>query len=157
MPRKMIKSGWVQELPGEAGGSADLHCGFVRAQGKDAGHSGAGQGVCCCLEAERRDASVEQRPLGSGGVAGDSDRLCIPSASCHPGHVQTSLPEVSRGDEEGQPINSLTLLSGCAAFAVLAVSVSIKTTENQAGKHLKMGVVILGWRSSPRGESRQGH
>lgn len=61
MPRKMIKSGWVQEPSGEAAGSVDLHCdtGFVRAQGKDTGHSGAGQGVCCCLEAERRDASVE--------------------------------------------------------------------------------------------------
>lgn len=47
------------------GGSVDLHCGagFGGAQGKDTGHSGAGQGVCCRLEAEMRDASAEQRAL----------------------------------------------------------------------------------------------
>lgn len=95
---------------------------------------------------------MEQRPLGSRGVAGDSNPLPIQSASSHPRHVQTALPEVSRWDEEGQlPINYLTLFIWGAVFVVLAMRVSRKTMKNQVGKHLKMGIVILGWYSSSEG------
>lgn len=62
-------------------GSVDLHsdAGFGRAQGKNTGQSSAGSGVYRRLEAETRDASVEQRPLDfSGeGVAGGSNPLPI--------------------------------------------------------------------------------
>lgn len=53
-------------------GSVDLHsdAGFGRAQGKNTGQSSAGSGVYRRLEAETRDASVEQRPLDFNGEGG---------------------------------------------------------------------------------------
>jgi hypothetical protein len=124
---KMIKSDWVQELPGEAGGQCRFTLwhrlcrgtGFVGAQGKDTGHSGAGQGVHCRLEAETRDASVEQRPLGSRGVAGDSNPLPIQSASVHPGSCTNISPRSLKGGRGGATHQLLNIVYlGCCLCGV---------------------------------------
>lgn len=55
------------------------------------------------------------------------------------------------GDEEGQPINYLTLFIWGAVFVVLAVSVSIKTMENQLWKAPEDGGSHSGLAFIPRG------
>lgn len=58
------------------------------------------------LEAETRDASVEQRPLDSSGegVAGDSNPLPIQSVSSHPESCTAISPRsLEWGGGRGEP------------------------------------------------------